>query len=404
MQYERRPVIRTADALYMDASVDDATWETLVAHHGERQILDVIFMVSNYLMLAMALNAFGVQLDEGYHGFRPGLPVNDLRPSTTLPPMGVRRATPRLAPLSDAALTRDQRELLTKVRGHLASVNVLDTVIRHPDLLRCWLPFFNHALHKSTLPARDREVLILRTERLCGAEYEWAQHVPFAERAGLTAGEYHLAFRARPPGGRRLPLVQVVTPELRPHVLGHDLSLGRAEHRAHVQHRPGDDISDPAMLLVALRPQLVELREVDLVGLEERQGLVDRRAPVLEVPLHGREGSIAGAVDQCALLRPRLGLVEHLVDHRLDHPLHDGQPVSVTRADIGAVRCGHRCRLCDRPPVHHEDPPFTRGLPAGRHRRGPRRPPSMPSPGRVGPAEPAREGRSRRTSFFPTGP
>ena len=66
---------------------------------------------------------------------------------------------------------------------------MLDTVIRHPDLLRRWLPFFNHALHKSTLPARDREVLILRTGRLCGAEYEWAQHVPFAERAGLTADE-----------------------------------------------------------------------------------------------------------------------------------------------------------------------------------------------------------------------
>ncbi|OGK80980.1 MAG: hypothetical protein A2X50_00330 [Candidatus Rokubacteria bacterium GWF2_70_14] len=103
--------------------------------------------------------------------------------------MGARHATARLAPMSDTALTPEQRELLTKARGHLPSVNVLDTVIRHPDLLRRWLPFFNHALHKSTLPARDREVLILRTGRLCGAEYEWAQHVPFAERAGLTADE-----------------------------------------------------------------------------------------------------------------------------------------------------------------------------------------------------------------------
>lgn len=182
-------LIRAADQLYVDAAVDDETWEALSAHHDERQLLDVVFMVSNYLMLAMALNAFGVQLDEGYHGFRPGLPVNDRRPSATLPPMGARRATPRLAPLSEAALTGEQRDLLTKARGHLASVNVLDTVVRHPDLLRRWLPFFNHALHKSTLPARDREVLILRTGRLCGAGYEWAQHVPFAERAGLTAGE-----------------------------------------------------------------------------------------------------------------------------------------------------------------------------------------------------------------------
>ena len=182
-------LLRAADALFLDAFVDDVTWQMLVAHYDERQILDVIFMVSNYLTLAMGLNAFGVQLDEGYHGFRPGLPTNDRRPSTTLPPMGARHATARLAPMSDTALTPEQRELLTKARGHLPSVNVLDTVIRHPDLMRRWLPFFNHVLHKSTLPARDREVLILRTGRLCGAEYEWAQHVPFAERAGLTADE-----------------------------------------------------------------------------------------------------------------------------------------------------------------------------------------------------------------------
>jgi alkylhydroperoxidase family enzyme len=182
-------LIRAADALYVDASVDDATWEALVAHYDERQILDVIFMASNYLMLAMGLNAFGVQLDEGDHGFRPGLPMNERRPSTTLPSMGIRSAVPRLTPLPDAALTPDQREVLDKARGHLASINVLETVVRHPDLLRRWLPFFNHVLHKSTLPARDREVLILRTGRLTGAEYEWAQHVPWAERAGLTADE-----------------------------------------------------------------------------------------------------------------------------------------------------------------------------------------------------------------------
>jgi len=182
-------LIRAADELYVDAGVGAATWEALLAHYDERQILDVVFMASNYLLLAMALNAFGVQLDEGTSGFRPGLPLNDRRPSPTLPPMGIRSAVPRLSPLPNGALTPDQHEVLTKIRGHLTAVNVLDTVVRHPDLLRRWLPFFNHVLHKSTLPARDREVLILRIGRLCGAAYEWAQHVPWAERAGLTADE-----------------------------------------------------------------------------------------------------------------------------------------------------------------------------------------------------------------------
>ena len=182
-------LIRAADGLYVDAFVDDATWETLVAHYDERQVLDILFTVSNYLLLAMGINAFGVQLDAGYSGFHPGLPLSQQRPAETLPPMAVRRAAPRLAPLPEAQCTPAQREVLTKARGHLPSINVLETIIRHPDLLRRWLPFFTHVLHKSTLSARHREILILRTGRLCGAEYEWAQHVPFAERAGLSTQE-----------------------------------------------------------------------------------------------------------------------------------------------------------------------------------------------------------------------
>ena len=37
-----------------------------------------------------------------------------------------------------------------------------------------------------TLPARDREMLILRIGWLCRAEYEWAQHTPIGRAAGLT--------------------------------------------------------------------------------------------------------------------------------------------------------------------------------------------------------------------------
>ncbi len=182
-------LIQAADGLYVDAFVDDATWDALTAHYDERQLLDIVFMVGNYVLLAMGINSFGVQLDRGLDGFRVGLPLNDPQPSETLPTVGIRRSTPRLRPLSDTECTPTQIEILTKARGHLSSVNVLDTIIRHPDLLRRWLPFFAHVLHKSSLSARDREILILRTGRLCGAEYEWAQHVPFAERAGLSASE-----------------------------------------------------------------------------------------------------------------------------------------------------------------------------------------------------------------------
>jgi alkylhydroperoxidase family enzyme len=184
-----RALIRAADQLYADAFVDDATWSALAAHYDERQCLDIVFTAGNYILLAMALNTFGVQLDMGFAGFRGDLPRNQRGPAPDLPAMAVRCPQPRLAPLPEAEASDAQRELLVKARGHLASVNVVETVVRHPDLLRRWLPFFNHCLHKSTLSPRDREILILRIGRLCGAEYEWAQHVPFAERAGLSAAE-----------------------------------------------------------------------------------------------------------------------------------------------------------------------------------------------------------------------
>jgi alkylhydroperoxidase family enzyme len=41
----------------------------------------------------------------------------------------------------------------------------------------------------STLPPRERELLILRIGWLCQAEYEWGQHVIFAKAAGLTDAE-----------------------------------------------------------------------------------------------------------------------------------------------------------------------------------------------------------------------
>lgn len=68
------------------------------------------------------------------------------------------------------------------------TVNIFATLARHPGLFRKWLPFGGKLL-AGKLPARERELLILRTGWRCRAEYEWAQHVPIARRAGLTDEE-----------------------------------------------------------------------------------------------------------------------------------------------------------------------------------------------------------------------
>jgi 4-carboxymuconolactone decarboxylase len=57
--------------------------------------------------------------------------------------------------------------------------------------MRRWLVFGNHVLFKSTVPARERELVILRVGWLCEAEYEWAQHVRIGKQSGLTDDEVH---------------------------------------------------------------------------------------------------------------------------------------------------------------------------------------------------------------------
>jgi 4-carboxymuconolactone decarboxylase len=101
--------------------------------------------------------------------------------STPPPRLAVRRDTddPRLAELFARGLRRPDGEVL----------NIFGTLAHHPDLLRRWLVFATHVLSKSTLPPRERELLILRTGWNCKSRYEWGQHVLIARECGLSDAE-----------------------------------------------------------------------------------------------------------------------------------------------------------------------------------------------------------------------
>jgi 4-carboxymuconolactone decarboxylase len=98
-------------------------------------------------------------------------------------------STPRIPPLSPEDMDDQARELLGDVAGETrGAVNIFTTLVRHPGLFRRWLPFGGKLL-VGKLPARDRELMILRTGWNCQADYEWAQHVVIARRAGLGDDE-----------------------------------------------------------------------------------------------------------------------------------------------------------------------------------------------------------------------
>ena len=68
-------------------------------------------------------------------------------------------------------------------------INITRTLENHPALAEAWLTFARHILGGSTLPPRDRELLILRIGFLCGSEYEWGQHTRIAKTVGVTDEE-----------------------------------------------------------------------------------------------------------------------------------------------------------------------------------------------------------------------
>ena len=99
---------------------------------------------------------------------------------------------PRITPLAPESWDEEAREVVGRNRagvGRDGVPNVLATLVRHPKLLKAWYGFAAHVLAGSTIPVRDREIVILRVASLCRSPYEWGQHVVMARAAGLSDEE-----------------------------------------------------------------------------------------------------------------------------------------------------------------------------------------------------------------------
>jgi alkylhydroperoxidase family enzyme len=102
----------------------------------------------------------------------------------------MRLTRPRIPVLDPAERSDRQRDLLEPSQRAGRTFNVLSTLVRHPDLLERWQAFAGHVMGPtSTLPPREREILILRIGWLNQSEYEFGQHVLFGRRAGLSDEE-----------------------------------------------------------------------------------------------------------------------------------------------------------------------------------------------------------------------
>jgi 4-carboxymuconolactone decarboxylase len=61
-------LLRAVDELDEKSKISDQTWAALGAQLDEQQRMDLVFTIGNYVALAMALNTFGVEVEDDFDG------------------------------------------------------------------------------------------------------------------------------------------------------------------------------------------------------------------------------------------------------------------------------------------------------------------------------------------------
>ncbi|RKS78955.1 AhpD family alkylhydroperoxidase [Actinomadura pelletieri DSM 43383] len=95
---------------------------------------------------------------------------------------------PRISPVDVDAYHRLERELFGD-EALTGTAHVSRTWAHSPGLTKAQRPLQNYLLGQSPLPARDRELAILRVAWLSQCEYAFGQHVRMGGAAGLTTEE-----------------------------------------------------------------------------------------------------------------------------------------------------------------------------------------------------------------------
>lgn len=94
----------------------------------------------------------------------------------------------RIRPLPPEDRDPEAKALIDSM-GSSSTDNTFDTLTRHPSLLRTWMPFTVALAVNGELPARVRELTILRTGWNCCSEYEFGQHAALARKVGVSDEE-----------------------------------------------------------------------------------------------------------------------------------------------------------------------------------------------------------------------
>ena len=182
-----RALLRMVDELRYDTMMSDATWQALSTRYSVQQMIEVTYTASQYQLVSMALNSLGVQLDPG---LEDRFPKDVSLPALATMPVSPRLEQPRVPPLHPKDWTPEQRKLIASHTDTTQPVlNLYATILHHPTMYLSRLKFGSYLQRDSLLPAKTRELVIMRTAWLTRAEYEWGHHIEPARKAGLSDAE-----------------------------------------------------------------------------------------------------------------------------------------------------------------------------------------------------------------------
>lgn len=192
-------LLRAADELHVSAFVGDATWNALAARYQTPELMDAVFTVAEFTMVAGTLNSIGVQTEDR---FKDRLPAN-------IPAhMAMARNDERLigkkarvTPLEPSEWSPEVRQWLDRSGSGRPVAAIYRTYARHLPMDQPRTQVSEHIRQTSTLTPRVREMLIMRIGLLCRSEYEWAAHAPAGRRTGMTDADVDRVVNGPDSGG-----------------------------------------------------------------------------------------------------------------------------------------------------------------------------------------------------------
>jgi 4-carboxymuconolactone decarboxylase len=115
--------------------------------------------------------------------------------------MTVSTHAPRISPVTDPSPDVAETLAKTLATGDGRPLNIFATLAQHPRLLKRFNVLGGMFLAHGLLPARERELVVLRVAWRCRSVYEWGQHVLIGRKAGITDAELVALTRPVAEGG-----------------------------------------------------------------------------------------------------------------------------------------------------------------------------------------------------------